>query len=76
MTTEQVWQVIADAAHSSLSREQTIEQLVLALRRQLQYLAYRERQSRQTAYDEVAQQDVEALARAIHLLQAGKDRHP
>ena len=69
ITIEQVWQLIADAAHSPLSREQTIELLVLALRRQLQYLAYREQRGRQTAYDEVAQQDVEALARAIHLLQ-------
>lgn len=69
VTTEQVWQLIADAAHSPLSREQVIEQLTLALRRQVQYLAYRERRGRQTAYDEVAQADVEALARAIHLLQ-------
>ncbi len=69
-TTEQVWQLIADAAHSPLSREQVIEQLTLALRRQVQYLTYRERRGRQTAYDEIAQQDVEALARAIWLLQA------
>jgi RNase P subunit RPR2 len=69
ITTEQVWQLIADAAHSPLSREQVIEQLILALRRQLQYLSYRQRRGRQTAYDEVASQDVEALTRAIWLLQ-------
>jgi hypothetical protein len=71
VTTEQIWQLIADAAHSPLSREQVIEQLALALRRQVQYLAYRERRGRQTAYDEVAHSDVEALARAIYLLQEG-----
>lgn len=76
VTTEQVWQLIADAAHSSLSREQVIEQLTLALRRHLQYVSYRERRGRHTAYDEVAKPDVEALARAIHLLQEGKDSHP
>ena len=38
----------------------------------IQYLDYRERRLHQTAYDEVAQQDVEALARAIHLLQEEK----
>lgn len=69
VTTEQVWQLIADAAHSPLSREQTIEHLILALRRQLHYLSYRERRGRHTAYDEVAKSDIEALARAIWLLQ-------
>lgn len=69
VTTQQVWQLIADAAHSPLSREQVIEQLTLALRRQL---AYREQRGRQTAYDEVAHSDMETLARAIHLLQERK----
>jgi hypothetical protein len=69
ITPEQVWQLVADAAHSPLSREAVIEQLALALRRQLHYLSYRERRGRHTSYDEVAQQDVEALARAIYLLQ-------
>jgi hypothetical protein len=72
ITTEQVWQLIADAAHSPLSREQVIEQLTFALRRQLQYLSYRARRGRQTAYDEVAHSDAEALARAIYLLQEGQ----
>lgn len=72
VTTQQIWQFITDAAHSPLSREQVIEQLTLALRRQLQYLAYREQRGRQTPYDEVAHSDVEALARAIHLLQERK----
>jgi hypothetical protein len=76
ITTEQVWQLVADAAHSPLSREQVIEQLLLALRRQIHYLSYRERRGRHTAYDEVAELDVAALARAIHLLQAGKDSYP
>ncbi|HLW02745.1 MAG TPA: hypothetical protein VKT82_29085 [Ktedonobacterales bacterium] len=76
ITTEQMWQLIAYATHSPLSQEQVTEQLLLALRRQLQYLAYRERRGRQIAYDEVAKRDVEALARAIHLLQAAKDSHP
>ena len=57
ITTEQVWQLVADAAHSPLSRAQVIEQLTLALRRQLQYLAYREQRGRHTAYDEVAKSD-------------------
>jgi hypothetical protein len=52
ITTEQVWQLVADAAHSPLSREQVIEQLMLALRRQIQYLAYRERRGRYTTYDQ------------------------
>lgn len=75
ITTKQVWQLIADSAYSPLSREQTIEQLTLALRRQVQYLAYRAQRRHQTAYDEVAQQDIEALARAIHLLQE-EGKHP
>ena len=71
ITTDQVWQLVADATHSPLSREQVIEQVLLALRRQ-QYLTYREQRGRQTAYDEVARQDVEALARAIQGLARGE----
>jgi hypothetical protein len=70
VTTEQVWLLVAEAAHRPLSREQVIEQRTLALRRQLQYLSYRAQRGRQTAYDEAARQDVEALAVAIWLLPA------
>jgi hypothetical protein len=41
---------------------------MLGLRRQLHYLVSRERRGCQTAYDEVAHSDVDALARAIHLV--------
>ena len=41
---------------------------MLGLRRQLHYLVSRERRGCQTAYDEVARSDVDAFARAIHLV--------
>ena len=36
-----MYELIADAAHSPLNREQVIEQLIRALRRQVQELAWR-----------------------------------
>ena len=75
LTTQQIWQFIANAAQSPLSREQVIEQLILALRRKLNYLAYREGRGRQTAYDEALSSDVEAIARAIVFLQESEADH-
>lgn len=75
VTPEQVWQLIAAAAHTLLTCEQVIDQLLLALRRDLNYLAYRERRGRQTAYDELKASDVETVARAIHFLQEGEATH-
>lgn len=40
--TERVWQMLAAARASSMIREEVVEQLTLALRRNLRYLARRE----------------------------------
>lgn len=48
---------------------EVIEQLTASLRRNILYLERRERRHRQAVYDEVLESDVEAIARAIALLQ-------
>lgn len=57
------------ARANPLPREEVIIRLGAALRRNLNYLAYRERRGRQTAYDEVLEQELEAIASAICYLQ-------
>jgi hypothetical protein len=52
-----------------LPREEVIARLGAALQRNLNYLAYRARRRRSTAYDEVLEQELEAIASAIHYLQ-------
>ena len=67
--TQRVWQLLAEARTSSMTRETVIEQLILSLRRNLSYLARRMRDGRQTAYDEALERDLEAMARAVALLE-------
>jgi hypothetical protein len=62
--TERVWQVLADARSSSMSRTEVMERLTLSLRRNLTYLA---RKKQQTPYVEALEGDLEAMARAIAL---------
>ena len=73
--TQRVWQMLTNAQTGTLATAEVIEELVFSLRRQVWYLAYRRRGGCQTAYDEVAHSDVDALARAIHLLQES-EVHP
>ncbi len=58
----------AASAHP-LAIDEVIARLGAALQRRLNYLAYRQRQNRQTAYDEALEGELEALASAIHYLQ-------
>ena len=67
--TERVMQMETAAHASSMTPAEVIEQLTASLRRNVIYLARRERLHRQTVYDEVLERDVEAIARAIVLLQ-------
>lgn len=64
-----VWPMLERAKTSTMTREEVIERLALSLRRNAGYLAHRERRKRHTAYDEVLEADMEAIARAIVLLQ-------
>lgn len=63
------WQLLADARTSALTREETIEQAILFLRRNLRYLARRERRGHHTSYDELLERDLEAVARMVVLLE-------
>lgn len=67
--TERVWQMLTVARASPMTPAEVIEQLTASLRRNVAYLARRERLHRQTAYDEALERDVEAIACAIVLLQ-------
>lgn len=67
--TERVMQMVSAARTSPMTPAEVIEQLTASLRRNVTYLARRERLHRQTVYDEVLERDVEAIARAIVLLQ-------
>jgi hypothetical protein len=51
---------------SPLPREEVIARLGTAIRRHLNDLAHRERRGWQAAYDEVLEQELEAIASAIH----------
>lgn len=67
--TERIWQMLDAARASSMTLADVIEQLTASLRRNVTYLARRERLHRQTVYDEIVERDVEAIARAIVFLQ-------
>lgn len=70
-----IWQRLQAAKASPLTREQVIEHLTASLRRNVNYLARRERRGRQTASDEALERDMEAIARAMVLL-AGREGQP
>lgn len=57
------------ASAHPLPREEIVTRLGAALQRNLNYLAYRARRHRQTAYDEVLEQEIEAIASALLYLQ-------
>lgn len=74
--TECVWQMLAAARISSITREEAIEQAILCLRRNLRYLARRDHRGRQTSYDEALERDLEAIARLIVLLEPSSEALP
>lgn len=63
--TERVLQMLAAARTSTMSRDEVKEQLMLSLRRNLSYVA---RKNQHTPYVEALESDLEAIARAIVLL--------
>jgi hypothetical protein len=67
---ERVLQMLAAARTSPLSRTEVRERLTLSLRRNLSYLA---RKQQQTPYTEALAGDLEAIARAIVLLEPTAD---
>jgi hypothetical protein len=67
--TERVWQMLADAQTSAMTREEATEQAILFLRRNLSYLARRARRGHHTSYDELLARDLEAIARIVALLE-------
>ena len=67
--TQHVWQMLADARTSAMSREEASEQAILFLRRNLRYLARRVSRGHQTSYDELLERDLEAIARLVVLLE-------
>ena len=71
--TERVLQMLAAARASSMSREEMRERLTLSLRRNLSYLA---RKRQYTPYIEALEGDLEAMARAIVLLEPSSEASP
>lgn len=65
----EIWQLLENARASTMTPAEVIERLTASLRHSVNYLARWERLRRQTAYDEVLEREVEAIARAIVLLQ-------
>lgn len=63
--TQRVWQMLADAQTSVMTREEATEQDILFLRRNLRYLAGRERRKRHTGYDEMLERDLGVIARMV-----------
>ena len=63
--TERVLQLLAAARTSPMSRDEVRERLTLSLRRNLSYVA---RKKQHTPYVEALEGDLEAIARAIVLL--------
>ncbi len=57
------------ASSNPLPLDEVVTRLGAAIQRHLNYLAYRQRRNRQTAYDEALEQELEAIASAIHYLQ-------
>src|ERR1051326_4180313 len=64
-----VWQMLANARASAMTREEATEQAILFLRRNLSYLARRARRGHHTNYNEVLERDLEAVARLVVLLE-------
>jgi hypothetical protein len=71
--TERVLQMLAAARTSPLSRDEVRERLTLSVRRNLSYLA---RKQQHTPYTEALAGDLEAIARAIVLLEPTADTSP
>lgn len=70
MTSEQDALALLNAASTHpLPLDEVIARLGAALQRNLTYLAYRQRRNRRTAYDELLEQELEAIATAIDYLQ-------
>lgn len=67
--TDHVWQLLANARTSSMTREEATEQAILCLRRNLRYLMRRAHRGHQTSYDELLERDLEAIARLVVLLE-------
>jgi hypothetical protein len=67
--TKDVVLLLNAASASPLPRQEVIARLGAALQRNLGYLAYRKRRGRQTAYDAALEQELEAVASAVHYLQ-------
>jgi hypothetical protein len=65
---------LLNEAHAhSLPLDEVVTRLGAALQRNLNYLAYRARRNRRTAYDEALEQESEVIASAIHYLQHPQD---
>lgn len=71
--TERVLQMLAAARTSPMSRDEVRERLTLSLRRNLSYVA---RKTRYTPYVEALEVDLEAIARAIVLLESSAEASP
>jgi hypothetical protein len=71
-----VWQMLINARTSPMTREEATEQAILFLRRNLSYLARRERRKRHTSYDELLARDLEAVARLVVLLEPHAETTP
>lgn len=69
MSADPLAQMLAHAHASTMTRDDVVAQLAKALLRNAAYLARRERRGHRTAYNEVLEADMEAMARAIVLLQ-------
>ena len=67
--TQRVWQMLAAARTSAMTHEEATEQAILFLRRNLRYLARRERRGHHTSYDELLARDLEAVAWLVVLLE-------
>lgn len=61
--------LLNEANAHPLPLDEVLARLGATLQRNLNYLAYRARRNRQTAYDEALEQELEAIACAIHYLQ-------
>jgi hypothetical protein len=66
---DELEQLLQAARANPLSLEEVVVRLGQALRHNLNYLAYRQLRKRQTAYDEVLEQELEAIASALLYLQ-------
>lgn len=69
--TQETLDLLARAAAHPLSREEVIFRLGALLRRDFNYKQYRRRNGQYTAYDELLEQSMEAVASAVFYLQQG-----